>query len=65
MNFKNTHVIITEWKKRAFDNKWMLFGKIYDNENKYSYKDDSGKIRYITYTKWIVLDVAEQKYKVA
>lgn len=57
MIVKNTHVLETHWKQRAFDGKWMLMGKIFDDENRYSYKGENGSMVHLIPTKWIILSV--------
>ena len=57
MKYKNTHVLETAWKQRAFDNRWMLLGKVFDDENKYSYQSAAGSAIHLIPTKWIILNV--------
>lgn len=46
-----------EIRKRPFDGKWQLLGKIDDTENTYTYVDENQKKVTMIPTKWVVTDV--------
>ena len=50
-------VLETQFKRRAFDNKWEEIAKIMDFKNRYSYKNEHGqKMSYIP-SKWVTVGV--------
>lgn len=54
---KGVQILETHWKQRAFDGKWMLMGKIFDDENRYSYQAENESMIHLIPTKWIILNV--------
>lgn len=50
-------ILETQFKQRAYDGKFERLGKVMDEENKYSYKTESGNVVSLIPTKWIVTGV--------
>lgn len=50
------HIFDTEYNQR-FDGKWQKWGKVVDDDNIYSYVNDSGNTVTLIPYKWILLDV--------
>jgi hypothetical protein len=48
------NILNTEIKQRAFDGKWELLWEIKDEENSYSFIDESGQNIQLIPTKWVV-----------
>lgn len=47
----------TEVRKRPYDGKWQLNGKIDDHENSYTFQDEKKRKVTLVPTKWITLNV--------
>lgn len=52
-------ILETQYNKRVYDGKIEKIAKIVDEENKYSYKTESGSIVSLVPTKWITVDVLD------
>lgn len=53
-------ILETQHKRRAYDGKYEKIVKIVDEENKYSYKTESGSVVSLVPTKWITVDVYDK-----
>jgi hypothetical protein len=54
--YGKTWVMETDLKQRAFDGRWMLMGKVVDEDQAYTYTNEAGTFT-INNTKWIILNV--------
>ena len=55
----------TQYVRRAYDGKYEKVVKVMDEENKYSYKTDSGGGVTLVPTKWVTVDVLDGKPRLA
>lgn len=51
------NILETEFKRRAYDGKFERIAKVFDEENAYVYKTESGNSVSIIPTKWITIGV--------
>ena len=51
------NILETQFKQRAFDGKWEKIAQVWDHENKYVYKSETGSNITYTPTKWITTGV--------
>lgn len=61
MSEPNTKFLEVDYKRRAYDGKWMKLAKIKDFDNKYTFKTETGQVMTYIPTMWIIADVYEGK----
>ena len=51
------NILETQFKQRAYDNKWEKIARVMDYDNKYVYKSESGQRMTYVPTKWMTVGV--------
>lgn len=51
------NILETQFKQRAYDNKWEKLAKVMDYDNKYVYKSETGQRMTYVPTKWMTVGV--------